>query len=93
MHRHNHLRPNQPDQLNPLLRIHGDHDERHARPRDRGAAEVDEHEVDVGVALGDFRELGDEEGVAGDVDGEGRVEVIRGGGGGVCGRRRRRRRG
>ena len=74
MHRTNHIGPNQPDQLNPLARIHRDHQQRHARTRDRRAAQMDEHEVDGGVLLRDFRELGDEEGVAGDVDCEGGVE-------------------
>ncbi len=41
-----------------------------------------EHEVDARVALWDLLELGDQEGVAGDVDGVGGVE--RGGGRGVA---------
>ncbi len=43
-----------------------------------------EHEVDARVALRDLLELGDQEGVAGDVDGEGGVEGGGGGGGGVA---------
>ena len=81
MHRHHHLGPNQPYQLDPLLRIHSDHDQRHAGPRDRGPAQMDEHEVDARVAVGDLGQLGDHQGVAGDVDCEGRVE---GGGGEVA---------
>lgn len=54
MHRNRHVGPHQPDQLDPLLRIHRDHEEGHARGGDGGAAEVDEHEVDVGVAVGDL---------------------------------------
>lgn len=74
MHRNDHIRPDEPDELDPLLAIHRHHDQRHAWARDRGAAQVHEHEVDGGVALRDLGELGDEEGVAGDVDGEGGVE-------------------
>lgn len=74
MHRNDHIRPDEPDELDPLLAIHRHHDQRHARARDRGAAQMHEHEVDGGVALRDLGELGDEEGVAGDVDVEGGVE-------------------
>ncbi len=45
------------------------------RGRDRGAAEVQKHEVQAArVAGGDFGQLRDQEGVAGDVDAEGRGE-------------------
>lgn len=43
-----------------------------------------EHEVDVRVAFWDFRELGHQERVAGDVDAEGGVECFRGGGRGAA---------
>lgn len=70
MHRNHHISANQPHELNPLLRIHRHHQQRHARGRNGRAAEMDEHEVDVlaGVAFGDFVEFRDEEGVARDVD-------------------------
>ena len=70
MNRNRQIRPNKLHQLNPLLRIHRDHQQRHLRGWDSGAAEMHEHEVDVlaGIAFGDFVELWDEEGVAGDVD-------------------------
>ena len=76
MHGDDHVGPHQPDQLDPLRRVHGDHEQGQARGRDRRAAQVHEHEVDVRVTLGDLPELGHEEGVAGDVDGEGRVEGV-----------------
>lgn len=76
MHRNRHIRPHQPDQLDPLLRIHGHHEQGHARGGDGGAAEVDEHEVDGRVAEGDFAELGDQEGVAGDVDAEAWLFIV-----------------
>ena len=81
MHRHHHIRPDQPHQLNPLPRIHRHHDQRHAGAWDRGPAQMDEHEVDFRVTVGDLGQLGDQEGVAGDVDCEGGVE---GRGGGVA---------
>lgn len=68
MNRNRQIRPDHLHQLDALLGVHGDHEQGHARGRDGGAAEVDEHEVDVGVAGRDLGELGDEEGVAGDVD-------------------------
>ena len=79
MDRNRQIRPDQPHQLDALRRVHGDHEQRHARTRDRGAAQVDEHEVDVRVALGDRGQLGHEEGVAGDVDAVTRSEVVGGG--------------
>lgn len=81
MHRDRHIRPDEPDELDPLRRVHGDHEQGGARRRDRGAAQVHEHKVDVRVALGDLGQLGHEEGVAGDVDAEARVEGGGGGGG------------
>lgn len=81
MHRNRHLGRDQPDELDALPRIHGDHEQGHAGGGDGGAAEVDEHEVDVRVAFGDLEEVGDEEGVAGDVDAVGGVEVWGGRGG------------
>ena len=74
MHRHHHVRPYEPHQLDALPRVHRHHDERHDRPRERGPAQMDEHEVDARVALRDLGELGHQEGVAGDVDCEGGVE-------------------
>lgn len=74
MHRHHDLRLQQPDQLDPLLRIHRDHEQGYVGGGDSGAAEMDEHEIDGcvggGEMEGDLMEVGDEEGVAGDVDAE-----------------------
>ncbi len=48
------------------------------RGRDRGAAEVQEHEVQAArVAGGDVGQFRDQEGVAGDVDAEGGGEMVR----------------
>ena len=88
MHRNHHLRPHQPHHLHPLRRVHRDHEQAHARGRDRRPAQVHEHEVDVvRVAGGDGVELGDEEGVAGYVDAEAwfGVRGVWGGGGDVIG--------
>lgn len=74
MHRNDHVRPDQSHQLDPLLPIHRYHDQGYARARDRGAAQMHEHEVDGRVPFRDLGELGDQEGVAGDVDVEGGVE-------------------
>ena len=70
MNRDRQIRSHQLHQPEPLLRIHGDHQQRDGWGRDGGAAEMDEHEVDVlaCVAVGDLVEFGDEEGVPGDVD-------------------------
>lgn len=74
MHRNDHIRPNQPDQLHPLLSVHRHHDQRHARARDRRPAQMNEHEIDGRVPFRDLGELGNQESVAGDVDVEGGVE-------------------
>lgn len=78
MHRNCNIRSYQPHHLNPLFRIHCHHQQGHGGAGDRGAAEVDEQEVDVRVEFGNLGEFGDEEGVACYVDagkGGGRVLV------------------
>ena len=74
MHGDHDIGPDQPDQLDALPRVHRHHEQRHGWPRDRGPAQVDEHEVDARVAFGDLGQLGHQEGVARDVDCEGSVE-------------------
>jgi hypothetical protein len=70
VYRHRDIRIDELDQLHAHGRIHGHHQQRDARRRDRRAAEVNEHEVDglPAVAARDLGEFGHEEGVPGDVD-------------------------
>ena len=75
MHRDRHIRPYQPHQLNPLLRIHRHHQQRQALARNGRAAQMHEHEIDMRVALRDLGQLGHEQGVAGDVDAVAGFEV------------------
>ncbi len=78
VYRHRDIRIHQLDQLHAHGRIHGHHQQRDARRRDRRAAEVHEHEVDglPAVAARDLGEFGHEEGVPGDVDAVGKKGVL-----------------
>jgi hypothetical protein len=81
VYRHRDIRIDELDQLHAHRRIHGHHQQRDARRRDRRAAEVNEHEVDglPAVAARDLGEFGHEEGVPGDVDAVGGKGGVRGG--------------
>lgn len=78
MYRHRDIRIDELDQLHTHGRIHGHHQQRDARRRDRRAAEVNEHEVDglPAVAARDLGEFGHEEGVPGDVDAVGKKGLL-----------------
>ncbi len=72
MNGHRQIRLHQLDKLDPLLRVHGDHHQRHMRTWDRRATEVDQHEVDrlarVRVHFRYLLEITNVQGVTGNVD-------------------------
>jgi len=78
VYRHRDIRIDELDQLHAHVGVHGHHQQRDARRRDRRAAEVHEHEVDglPAVAARDLGEFGHEEGVPGDVDAVGKKGVL-----------------
>lgn len=73
VNRHRDIRINNLHELHAHLRIHCYHQQGDFRTRDRGSAQVDEHQV-YGLAgvravhLGDLVEVVEEEGVATDID-------------------------
>lgn len=65
------IRLHEPDEFDALFRIHRDHHEGQLLGRDRGSAEMDEHEVDRLVPLipfGDLFQIVDQQRVARLVD-------------------------